>query len=101
MKKVNWNYVVIICLLGLFPFIGACSPESKTFYAPTKEKVEFTDSTTAHEYVIQDDKYPIFKTKKGRYYIWRMSKESGKLYKYYIPKEIQSQIEENEQLLNK
>ena len=54
----------------------------------TKEK----DTQTTYTWETKDGtKYPIFITKKGACYIKRTSKK-GKVYKYYLPKEIQNQI---------
>ena len=36
--------------------------------------------------------YPIYITKKGACYILRISKKTGKEYKYYLPKEVQETI---------
>ena len=36
--------------------------------------------------------YPIYITKKGACYILRISKKTGKEYKYYLPKDIQETI---------
>lgn len=42
----------------------------------------------------EGNKYPIYITKKGACYILRISKKTGKEYKYYLPKEIQAQIKQ-------
>lgn len=61
-------------------------------------KVEQTSSIsndTQTKYTWEDkegNKYPIFVTKKGACYVKRVSKKTGKEYKYYLPKEIQAQI---------
>ena len=59
---------------------------------PRKQSVTFTDSTTKDNYIINDIKYPIFKTKTGAFYIWKTSKKTNKKYRYYLPKEIQIQM---------
>ena len=40
----------------------------------------------------EGNKYPIFITKKGACYVIRVSKKTGKEYKYYLPKDIQETI---------
>lgn len=95
------NDIIIIALLALFAFIGAYSSEAKTYQAPVKELVEFTDTTTSHMYQLKDKTYPIFKTKKGRLYIWKISKKTKKPYKYYIPKEVEQLIKEEDKSLTK
>lgn len=63
-------------------------------------KVEQTSTASQGEktkYTWEDkegNKYPIYITKKGACYILRTSKKTGKEYKYYLPKEIQSQIKQ-------
>lgn len=52
------------------------------------------DSTkTAYTYTTKaGETYPIFLSAKGRAYIGRTSKKTGKYYRQYMPKEIQDQI---------
>ena len=87
MNKIK-PFAVIVALMALFAYLGA---NGENFKAPSKSKtrVEFTDTTTNHTYELNDIKYPIFVTKNGAYYIWKISKKSGKEYKYYLPKDIQ------------
>lgn len=101
MSKESINDWILVILLAVFAFIGATSASAKVYEAPTKEVVEFTDSTTSDIYKIKDKEYPIYKSKKGRLYIWKISKNTNKPYKYYLPKEVQQQIEENNKLLDK
>lgn len=69
---------------------GACAEK---FSAPKKNNsVAFTDSTTTHTYEIDAKEYPIFVSKNGAYYIWKISKKTGNKYKYYLPKEIQIKL---------
>lgn len=52
-----------------------------------------TDVQTPYTWKDKDGKtYPIYITKKGACYVKRISKKTGKEYKYYLPKEIQEQI---------
>lgn len=85
---------LILCLLlALF---------SITTYAEVKRegdtfKVEQTAkaSDTQTKYTWEDKqgkKYPIFITKKGACYVLRVSKKTGKEYKYYLPKDVQETI---------
>lgn len=64
----------------------------QTFKAPEKQKAEFTDTTTTFKYELKDDTYNVYKAKSGAFYIWKKSKKSGKLYKMYLPKEVQIQM---------
>lgn len=52
-----------------------------------------TNVQTPYTWKDKDGKtYPIYITKKGACYVKRISKKTGKEYKYYLPKEIQEQI---------
>lgn len=62
------------------------------YIAPSKSSTAFTDTTTTHTYQIKDIKYPIYKSKSNKYYIWKISKKTGKKYKYYLPKKVQEKI---------
>lgn len=84
MKKV---FLSLLLLVGLSITISA-----KDYVAPTKQSVEHTDSTTNDTYTINNEKYNVFKSRKGAFYIWKTSKRTGKKYKYYLPKEIQKQM---------
>lgn len=77
----------VLLLVGLS--ITMCA---KDYVAPTKHSVEYTDSTTTDTYTINSDKYNVYKSKTGAFYIWKTSKKTGKKYKYYLPKEIQKQM---------
>lgn len=80
---------LIITLLSVLT--GVCV-YADNFKAPSKQQVEWTDSTTNHTYEISNVKYDIFKSKNGSFYIWKTSKKTGKKYKYYLPKEIQIKL---------
>ena len=61
------------------------------------EKTTSVNQNTQTKYTWEDkegNKYPIFITKKGACYVLRTSKKTGKEYKYYLPKDIQSQIKQ-------
>lgn len=66
------------------------SAQAQVFQAPKSQREVFTDTTTTFKYVTSDNKeYKVFRSKGGAMYIWKLSKKSGKLYKMYLPKEIQ------------
>lgn len=86
----------IICLfLSIFAVTGYAEVkrEGDTFKV---EKTATTSSDTQTKYTWQDkegNKYPIFITKKkDTCYVKRISKKTGKEYKYYLPKNIQETI---------
>ena len=67
-------------------------------------KVETTsvNKDTKTKYTWEDkegNKYPIFITKKGACYVLRVSKKTGKEYKYYLPKDIQETIKKELNML--
>lgn len=49
----------------------------------------FTDSITTYTYQIKSIVYPVYKSRSGAFYIWKISAKTNKRYKYYLPKEIQ------------
>lgn len=60
------------------------------------ESVSTASQDTETKYEWQDkegNKYPIYITKKGACYVKRISKKTGKEYKYYLPKDIQAEIQ--------
>lgn len=84
MRKV---FLIMLLLVGLSITVGAKD------YVPTKrQSVINTDSTTTDTYTISSIKYPVFKSKSGAFYIWKISKKTCKKYKYYLPKDIQIQM---------
>ena len=84
MKRIVLSFVLLIGL--------AISISAKDYQAPTKQSVEYTDSTTMDTYTIKNEKYNVYKSKSGAFYIWKTSKKTNKKYKYYLPKEIQKQM---------
>ena len=84
MKKILISFIMIVSLSFL---AGA-----KDYIAPSKSSVAFTDTTTNDTYTINSDKYNVYKSKSGAFYIWKISKKTGKKYKYYLPKNIQKQM---------
>lgn len=92
MKREVLIQFLIVVLLGVASFCEAISASAENFKAPTRQSVEYTDTTTTHTYEIKDIKYPVFKSKNGAFYIWKTSKKTNKKYKYYLPKEIQKKI---------
>lgn len=86
--------IIIALLLGSFTGYAEVTREGDTFKV---EKTATTSSNTQTKYTWQDkegNKYPIFITKKGACYVKRVSKKTGKEYKYYLPKEVQTQIKQ-------
>lgn len=79
---------IIITLMLLF----SISAYSQTFSAPKKQKVQYTDTTTTYKYDASDKVYDVFKSKSGAFYIWKVNKKTGKMYKCYLPKEVQKEM---------
>lgn len=91
---------LILCIL-LALFCISCNTEVKE--EPGTFKVEQTtkESDTQTKYTWEDkkgNKYPIFISKKGACYVFRTSRNTGKEYKYYLPKDIQEQIKKELEL---
>lgn len=84
----------ILCLLLAF-FCITINAEVKREGDTFKVEQTTKESDTKTKYTWEDkdgNKYPIFITKKGACYIKRVSKKTGKEYKYYLPKNIQETI---------
>ena len=84
----------ILCLLLAF-FCITINAEVKREGDTFKGEQTTKESDTETKYTWEDkdgNKYPIFITKKGACYIKRVSKKTGKEYKYYLPKNIQETI---------
>lgn len=82
MKK--FKFFIIMMMIGL-------SVNAQTFKAPVNNssREAYKDTTTTYKYEMVDKTYDVYKSKKGALYIWKKSSKSGKLYKMYLPKEIQ------------
>lgn len=78
----------IITIMVMLLFVALPSI-AQNFVATERAETVYTDTITTYTYEIQSVKYHVFKSKKGAFYIWRISKKTGKKYKYYLPKEIQ------------
>lgn len=81
MKKIIFSIMIMIGL----------GVNAQTFKASAKNssREAYTDTTTTFKYEMVDKTYDVFKSRKGAYYIWKKSSKSGKLYKMYLPKDIQ------------
>lgn len=78
---------IIIFLLLFFATINVGAQE---FVASThKNNTQYTDTTTTYTYRCSEKVYDVYVSRNGAYYIWKISKRTNKLYKYYLPKEIQ------------
>lgn len=65
--------------------------EGNTF--KVEQTVKASDTQTKYTWEDKEgNKYPIFVTKKGACYVKKVSKKTGKEYKYYLPKDIQETI---------
>ena len=84
--------IILALLLGSFTGYAEVTREGNTFKV---EKTAITSYDTQTKYTWKDKDgivYPIYITKKGACYIKRISKKTGKEYKYYLPKDIQETI---------
>lgn len=85
-----------LLVLALFLFHGATvnAQESEPTYKLVGNEIVKVETPkakgvkTGYTYKIKDVIYPVYKSKRGSYYIERTSKKSGKEYKQYLPKEI-------------
>lgn len=85
---------LILCIL-LALFCVTANAEVKREGDTFKVEQSAKASDTQTKYTWEDkegNKYPIFITKRGACYVKRVSKKTGKEYKYYLPKDIQETI---------
>lgn len=73
----------------LLMLLASLTVNAQAFKAPEKHNV---DTTTTYTYEISNKVYRVYKSKNGAFYIWKISKKTGKPYKMYLPKEIQIQM---------
>lgn len=93
--------IVILLMLVLIGFYAGARTEHKIVgnkivavevKADTSAKAA-TATKTQYTYVDKDGKtYPVYRGAKGGLYILRVSKKTGKEYKYYLPKSVASQL---------
>jgi hypothetical protein len=97
LKSSNKPYIIVAIIAALM-FLGTVSSFAEVQRSGNTFKVESTTSVsndTQTKYTWQDKEgkeYPIFITKKGACYVKRVSKKTGKEYKYYLPKDVQETI---------
>lgn len=70
--------------------ICATVVNAQTYHAPKHQKI-VNDTNTTYKYEVNDSIYKVYRSKNDVFYIWRKSKK-GKVYKYYLPKEVQDKI---------
>jgi len=92
MKKVIFAILIMAFILPTFG--QEIRREGKTFSVIKKEK-SAEILTTGYQYQMSDSTYQVYQAKKGgSCFVLRVSKKTGKIYRYYIPKEISVKINE-------
>ena len=76
-------------LFVLLMLLASLTVNAQAFKASEKHSV---DTTKTYTYEISNKVYRVYKSKNGAFYIWKISKKTGKPYKMYLPKEIQIQM---------
>lgn len=79
------KHMILVVLL----FILTINVYPQKFIAPSRSNNKFTDTTTTYTYKCPEKTYKVYVSKRGAYYIWKISKRTNRLYKYYLPKQIQ------------
>lgn len=93
--------LVCVLTLAIIPIKGEaqnCVLKGKTFEqvdSPKTSKQKDMGTKTPYTFKAKDGKeYPIYISKQGKAFIWRVSKKTGKQYKQYLPevtKQLQTQ----------
>lgn len=88
MKQFILSLIICVC--------GFCSIHAKpvTQIGNVFKAETISDSLTPYFYEIDGVNYPIYKSSNGAFYIKRISKKTGKEYKFYLPKEIQNKLKQ-------
>lgn len=90
------RFIIIsfVILLGIIANAQVVK-EGNTFTQTKTEKVTEAKKT---QFTYQDNKrnkYPIYVSSRGSLYVIKVSKKTGKEYKYYLPKEVQEEIKKH------
>ena len=80
MKKIIVALILMIISVNFY---------AQEFVAPERTIAKH-DSTTTYTYKCPEKTYKVYKSRKGAFYIWKISKRTNKQYKYYLPKKIQT-----------
>jgi hypothetical protein len=95
MKIKNSNKPFIIAaIVTMMMFFTSVSMFAEVTRSGNTFSVEQTaDRATSYTWKDKEGKtYPIYISSNGSCYVKRISKKTGKEYKYYLPKEVQAQI---------
>lgn len=85
--------IICLTLLGSVAYCQDVIRKGNTFEQVSKKKTKETYKATPYTYVASDgNKYPIYVSEKGKYFIIRKSAKTGKEYRQYLPK-VQEQLE--------
>lgn len=84
--------LVCVLTLAIIPIKGEaqrCTLRGNTFEqvdSPKTSKQKDIGAKTPYTFKAKDGKeYPIYTSKQGKAFIWRVSKKTGKQYKQYLP----------------
>lgn len=95
-QKFNLDYVIVAMIVFFITLLCAVTSKAEVVRSGNQfsiEQVSNQDTLTSYTWKDKDGTiYPIYLSQKNRCYIKRISKKSGKEYKYYLPKEIENQI---------
>ena len=91
MKKI---IVLLVCLaLGIQGYSQEYKRNGKEFSTVKQEKTKSSETKTGYTWKDSDGNvYDIYISSRGSCYIYRTSRKTGKLYKYYLP--IDNTVEE-------
>jgi hypothetical protein len=90
----------IILAIAMLLTIGAQAQTQKyqingnNIVAVSQTKVKKEAQKTSYTYTIKGKTYEVYQGAKGSYYIIRTSAKTGKEYKYYLPKDVQTMLKE-------
>ena len=91
-------FIIVALVLGTMTAVANDSTrvvirEGNSFgYMPKAKTPSNPPVETEYTWDIQGEKYPIYISSNGRCFIYRISKKSNQIYKWYLPKEVALQI---------
>lgn len=84
MKKILYTLLLTLSMTATAQNYNASD------FVDNKAKTEQTEQKTTMTYTdLKGVRYDVYRTKNGALYIKRISKKTGKEYKYYLPKAVQ------------
>lgn len=90
--------VLILSLMLLFASAGVLGQSLKNYKGEIIYKEQPKNDVKATSYTYEDkggNIYSVYVTSKKKFFIYKVSKKTGKYYKYYLPEKYQEKLRES------